>query len=216
MAGGMGTRLRPVTDLLPKPLVALAGRPIIEWQIRYLKRFGIREMVVASGYRSGQIERFLGRMGGDVHIEYSVEAEPLGTGGAIRMASEVAGRGGVLVVNGDIITDIDLQRMQGDGSCIAAVPLRTKFGVINFSGGRVTNFLEKCVVKDRWMNAGIYYLSSDAIADLPVRGDIERTLFPAYARSGRLRLERFQNAAWYSIDSLKDLEECSRVVESLF
>ena len=216
LAGGRGTRLRPITDIVPKPLIPLAGRTIIEWQLEYLRGCGITDCIVSSGYRSRQIENFLrDRVGLGVRIEYSVEDEPLGTGGAIKKAGELVHDDAFVVLNGDVITNIDMRKLLRRTDCIAAVPLRTKFGVLESSGDRVTAFLEKRQLDGAWMNAGVYHLSRGMLADLPERGAIETTTFPQYAERGRLFLERFGDAAWYSIDSHRDMEECSRDVERI-
>lgn len=215
LAGGRGTRLRPITDLIPKPLIPINGRPIIEWQIAYLKRSGITDCVVSSGYKSAQIENFLRtRTYHGMAIRYSAEEEPLGTGGAIRRAMGMSAGDSFFVINGDVITDIPLGRMQGAPNCIAAVLLRTKFGVLETRDSKITNFAEKGQVPNTWMNAGVYRLSSSIRDDLPENGDIERTTFPRYARSGRLSLERFGDAFWHSIDSHRDIGECARGMPS--
>ena len=211
LAGGRGTRLRPITDLVPKPLVPINNRPIIEWQLAYLKGAGIADVIISSGYRSRQIENFLrGKGDCDIRIRYSAEEEPLGTGGAIRKAAPMITGDSFVVINGDVITDIDILRLQKRANCIAAIQLRTKFGVLDTDGSRVTDFLEKQVIDGIWMNAGVYHLSADMLEDLPARGDIEKTVFPEYARSGRLFLERFHGVFWHSIDSHKDIDECAK------
>ena len=216
LAGGRGTRLRPITDIIPKPLIPLAGRPIIEWQIMHLAKFGIRSIIVSSGYKSRQIENFLSKRSSlGISAEYSVESEPLGTGGALKRAGSMISDASFLALNGDVITNIDISRLVKKDNCIAAVPLRTKFGVINYEDDIITEFLEKRTMSSLWINAGLYHLSKDIIRDLPTRGNIEDTLFPEYAKKKLLRLERFPDAEWISIDSNKDLEECSAKMEAL-
>ena len=211
LAGGRGTRLRPITDLVPKPLVPINNRPIIEWQLAYLKGAGIADVIISSGYRSKQIENFLRSKGDrDTRIRYSAEEEPLGTGGAIRRAAPMITGDSFVVINGDVITDIDIRRLQKRANCIAAIQLRTKFGVLDTDGSRVTDFLEKQTIDGIWMNAGVYHLSAGILEDLPARGDIEKTVFPEYAKSGRLFLERFHDVLWHSIDSHKDMDECAK------
>ena len=205
LAGGRGQRLRPITDYVPKPLTPLANVPLLEWQLRYLDRFGIRDVVVCSGYKTQMIENYLERMGHG-RVAVSAEDEPLGTAGAIRNASDLI-RGEFYVLNGDIITDIDMGAIPPNH--IASVPLRTQYGVLELDGDRVAGFGEKAPLPGMWMNAGIYRLERDVLNRLPERGDIERTLFPQWAAAGGLGVARFPNARWHSIDSFKDMEECS-------
>lgn len=216
LAGGRGTRLRPITDLIPKPLIPLAGRPIIEWQIMHLSKFGIQDIVVSTGYKSRQIENFLSKRSNlNVRVEYSVESEPLGTGGALKKAGALIRDNAFLALNGDVITNIDISQLAKKDNCIAAVQLRTKFGVIKHDDDIITEFLEKQTVSGLWINAGVYHLSKNMIDDLPTRGNIEDTVFPEYAKKKLMHLERFQDVEWYSIDSNKDLEECSDKMEKL-
>ena len=99
LAGGRGQRLRPITDYTPKPLAPLANVPILEWQLRYLERFKITDVVVCSGYKTDMISHYLGRRGrGSVAV--SAEEEALGTGGAIRNASPLIDGEEFVVMNG--------------------------------------------------------------------------------------------------------------------
>ena len=80
---------------------------------------------------------------------------------------------------------------------------------------KVTKFREKKEIPDVWMNAGVYHLQKEILQDLPKKGDIEKTVFPDYAKKGKLTTVKFKNAIWYSIDSFKDMEECSLEVEKI-
>ena len=214
LAGGRGKRLRPVTDYVPKPLVPVGNVPLIEWQMRYLKRSGIQNAIVCTGYRSDMIENYMRAKDMGIGIKFSVEESPLGTGGAIRKAGELVTGESFLVLNGDVLTSIDLNRVAAAPNVMAAVELRTGFGVLETDGSAVTGFREKEPVRGVWMNAGIYHLQMDVMDDLPVTGDIERTLFPEYAKTGRLGVVRFNDVWWYSIDSFKDIEECTKMMNA--
>lgn len=206
LAGGRGERLRPITDYVPKPLIPLNNTPLLELQLQYLKRFGISDVVVCTGYKTELIQHFLDRQGHS-QVEMSVESEPLGTGGAIKNAADYI-YGEFYVLNGDVITDIDMGLVKRNH--IASVPLRTQFGTLDIRGDNIVEFNEKQTVKSVWINAGIYRFGQDVLDGLPPKGDIERTLFPAWARQGKLKVARFPDAQWYSIDSFKDLNECSK------
>ncbi len=210
LAGGRGKRLRPITDYVPKPLVSLNNIPIIEWQILYLKTFGVKEIIICTGYKTEMIENFLAvKKNLGVKIKFSVEKTPLGTGGAIKQAGLSIKGKSFFVLNGDIITNIDLNKLVKKQNSIASIELKTKFGVMEIEDDRVTQFKEKEKISDVWMNAGIYYLQKKILKDLPKKGDIEKTTFSDYAKKGKLSAIKFKNAMWYSIDSFKDIEECS-------
>ena len=215
LSGGMGKRLRPLTDYLPKPLLPLCSTPIIEWQIRYFRKFGIDEFVICAGYRASQIIDYLKSKDFGVDIRFSIEKSPLGTGGAIRNARKHIGDEDFFVANGDVITNLDLNRLKKQQNSIAVIPLRTNFGVVHLDGGNVVKFEEKPELANYWMNAGLYYLSNTIIKSLPRMGNIENTAFPRLASAGGLRAVRFDKVFWQSVDSHKDLDECSRQMESI-
>ena len=80
---------------------------------------------------------------------------------------------------------------------------------------KVIKFKEKKEISNVWMNAGIYHLEKTILRDLPTKGDIEKTVFPDYANKGKLNTTKFRNAKWYSVDSFKDMEECSLEIEKI-
>ena len=215
----MGKRLRPITDYIPKPLIPIKNIPIIEWQIRYLKKFGVKDVVICTGYKKEFIENYLSVQDMQVNIRFSVEDTPLGTGGAIKRAGNLIDEESFLVINGDVITDIDLTTMitmQTTKNCIASINLQTKFGILETDDKDIiTGFREKSVIPNLWMNAGIYRLQRAILPDLPDVGDIEKTTFPAYAQENKLKIVKFRNARWHSIDSFKDIEECAPHIEEI-
>lgn len=216
LSGGKGTRLKPITDYIPKPLIPINNIPILEWQIKYLKKFGIKDIIISTGYKYDQIENFLKSKNNlGVSITFSVEKSPLGTGGAIKKASKFVKDKSFFVINGDTITNIDLRKLKSKTNSIASIELRTKFGVLITKKDKVYGFKEKKEIEGIWMNAGIYYLSRDIIKDLPAKGNIESTTFPKYAKNGKLHLIKFKNVKWYSIDSHKDIEECALHIKSI-
>ena len=215
LAGGRGKRLRPITDYVPKPLIPIKNIPIIEWQIKYLKKFGISEIIVCSGYKTKMIENYLNNKKLGIKITFSVEDKPLGTGGAIKKAGKKIKDRSFLVINGDTITNIDLKKLIKKNNAIAAIQLRTKFGILQTDKNKIIKFDEKKEIENLWMNAGIYHLNKETLKELPIVGDIEKTLFPDYAKKEKLSTIKFTNSKWYSIDSFKDIEECSLVIEKI-
>lgn len=215
LAGGRGKRLKPVTDYVPKPLVPIKNIPIIEWQIRYLKKFGIREVIICTGYKADMIESYLSMKKLGMKIKFSIEKTPLGTGGAIKKAGKWINDKSFFVINGDTITNIDLDKLASKKNSIAAIELRTKYGILETESDKIINFREKKEISDTWMNAGIYHLQKDVLKKLPIKGDIEKTVFPDYAKKGMLNTIKFKNVEWFSVDSFKDMEECSERVEKI-
>lgn len=215
LAGGRGKRLRPITDYIPKPLVPIKNIPIIEWQLKYLKKFGVDEVIICTGYKQEMVENYLNVKKLGIKIKYSIEKTPLGTGGAIKKAGKMIKEKSFFVINGDTITNIDLKKLLKKQNSIASIELQTKFGILETSNDKIINFKEKKEIPDTWMNAGIYHLEKNILKDLPDKGDIEKTVFPDYAKKGKLNIVKFKNVKWYSIDSFKDMEECSLEVEKI-
>jgi len=138
LAGGYGKRLRPLTDTVPKPLLEVADKPIIVWQIEWLKAHGIREFVVCAGYLREMIVQTLGSGGKfGVKIGYSVEDEPLGTGGALKNAEHLLKSDSkFIVVNGDVLTTLNPLKMTDlldrYVACIALTRLPSPYGIVEF------------------------------------------------------------------------------------
>lgn len=214
LAGGVGTRLRPITDYVPKPLVPVNNIPIIEWQLRYLKKFGINNVIICSGYKAEQIQNYLEhKKNFGMNIKHSIEKSQLGTGGAIKKAANLIKEKSFLVLNGDVITTIDLKKMFSVPNSISLVELRTKFGTVSLSGDKIIDFKEKKPLSGIWMNAGIYHIDKKLVRDLPKKGSIEEDTFYKYAKKGKLGGVRFANTLWFSIDSHKDLDECADTIK---
>ena len=216
LSGGRGKRLRPITDYVPKPLLTLNNIPLIEWQIKYCKKFGIKEFVICTGYKTEQIENYLKKKNNlDVKISFSIEKIPLGTAGAIKKAGIFIKDKSFFVLNGDVITNLNMNKLKTKLNSIATISLRTNYGVLDVSKDKVKKFNEKKNIDQLLMNAGIYYLSKNILKDLPKKGNIETTTFPKYAKLGKLYHVKFKNVIFYSIDSPKDIENCSKEITKI-
>ncbi|MGQ0606664.1 MAG: nucleotidyltransferase family protein [Candidatus Nitrosotenuis sp.] len=214
LAGGLGSRLKPITDYVPKSLIPINNIPLIEWQIKQLKKFGINNFIICTGYKTDQIENYLEhRENFDSKIQYSIEKTPLGTGGAIKKAAKLVKGKSFLVLNGDVITTIDVRKLYPHPNSIALIELRTKFGTVETDGPKITKFSEKKPPANIWMNSGIYHLDKSIVSSLPPKGSIEETTFYKFAQKGKIIGIKFKGAFWYSIDSHKDLNECSKALK---
>ncbi len=213
LSGGFGKRLKPLTDYLPKPMIPICNYPIIEWQIRYFKKFGIKDIIVCVGYRADQVIKHLEGKNLGVKLEYSVEKEPLGTAGAIKKASKYIDTDDFFVANGDVLTNLDLNKLKIQPNSVAVIPLRTSFGIVHLNGAKVERFEEKPEMFNYWMNAGIYHLKKEILKHLPNRGNLESTTFPVLAKNYKLNAIQYDKVFWKSIDSYKDMEECESLIQ---
>ena len=216
LAGGFGKRLKPLTDNRPKPMIEILDKPIIEWQIRHLAKNNIKEIIICVGYLKEQIIDYISSGNKfDVNVAYTVEDEPLGTGGALKNTYSLLKdeKNGFFMINGDILTNINFVGISNENrhSKLALVPLKSPYGIVEFDEHlNVTGFEEKPNIDDKWINAGIYFFNQEVFDYLPEKGNIETTALPAMAKEQKLKAKKFDNSFWKSIDSHKDIEESSK------
>lgn len=180
MAGGKGMRLRPLTENIPKPMIPVAGRPILERIILHLVSYGINRIFLAVNYLSDMIEdHFQDGSQFGVSIEYLRENEPLGSGGAISLLPEMP-KHPLIVMNGDLIEDANFAKMinfhsQNDFYATMGVyPYfhQVPFGCVKMKNNTLTSIVEKPILEET-VNAGIYVLSPKAVSHVP-----QDTAFP--------------------------------------
>ena len=201
MAGGMGTRLRPICDLQPKPMTRLLGRPLLEYIIELLRRNGFSELCITLAHQPQSIMDYFGA-GEDfgVSIEYRVEKKPLGTAGGVRACLDFVENEDFLVISGDAACDFDLAHLAREHKihgglltmALYSHPSPLRYGtVITDSGSKVISFIEKpCwerVVTDL-VNTGVYMLSPKALEALPQGEafDFAQDLFPLLTGEGAI------------------------------
>ena len=197
LVGGLGTRLRPLTDRTRKDMLPLVDRPQLAYTFEHLRRYGVTRAIVSCGYLPTQIQEHFGDRYGDLRLEYRVEEEPLGTGGAIRFAAEGIDEP-FFALNGDSLRETDLDtlvafhRERGGRATILLTPVEdpSRYGLVRVHGdGRVLSFLEKPrpeEIDTNLINAGLYVLEPDVLElippDRPV--SIEREVFPQLVEEG--------------------------------
>ncbi len=197
LAGGEGTRLRPLTSSVPKPVLSLANRPFISYMIDWLVSHGVDDVVMSCGFLADGVRSVLGDGDGRAHIRYVEEEEPLGTGGAVKHAEKFLDDR-FLVLNGDILADFDLsalQRLHADrdaATTISLIPVEdpSAYGLVRVrEDGEITAFLEKPKPEEidtNLINAGAYVLEHRVLDMIePGRAvSFEREVFPALIGSG--------------------------------
>jgi NDP-sugar pyrophosphorylase family protein len=224
ICGGRGERLRPFTDDRPKPMVEIDGKPIISYQVDWMRDQGVTDVVFLTGYMGGVIQDYFGT--GSEHgivAHYSNEDSPLGRGGALKQGlSQVPPSVEyVLVTNGDVITNQPLepliefhQESEATGT-VMLTPYPNQYGVVESNeSGVVTNFAEKGKLPF-WINAGVYIFDRAIESLLPDVGDHEVSTFQDLAKQAKL-LAYQSEMTWVSIDSPKDLSEVSEKMNDGF
>jgi len=192
LAGGMGTRLRPVVGDIPKPMANIAGEPFLHWLLRSLERQGIREVYLSVGYRYEVLKDALGCNFEGLRLHYIVEREPLGTGGAILYALEQMPYDHALVLNGDTFAVLNVGhfiamaiRQDADLAIgLTHVPDASRYGTVitNPDTWRIEAFAEKVRTGDGWINAGVYLFRRDCMTglDLPASFSLEQDFMQPY------------------------------------
>lgn len=211
LAGGFGKRLMPLTESIPKALVKVGGRPILYWELKWLKSHGITDIVILAGNMASKIVEYTNSMGYDARIQFSIESRPVGSAGALKKAySLLKDEEMFLLLNGDNITDYDISRLKLPGwalCCLSLKPYRSRSGIAQVKGDRVTYFREKPIIEGYWNNADINLVSSKLLRSLPKEGTLVTDVFPALIKQKKLSCVRFTKGYHRAVDTFKDYQE---------
>jgi mannose-1-phosphate guanylyltransferase len=224
LVGGFGTRLRPLTLTNPKQMLPVMGRPMLEHVLGHLRDHGVDQAVLSLGYRPDAfLDAYPDATCAGVHLTYAVEPEPLDTAGAIAFAAHEAGiTDRFLVVNGDVLTELDVsalvelhERAGAEGTiALTKVEDPSQFGVVPTDpDGRVLAFVEKPPPGEAptdLINAGYYVLEASVLDRVPLgrRVNIERETFPAMVADGSL-YARPDDAYWLDVGTPERLLQAS-------
>jgi dTDP-glucose pyrophosphorylase len=222
MAGGKGTRLRPITENLPKPMVEVAGRPMLERTVLHLVGHGIRTIYISVNFMAEVIERhFSDGAAFGCKIEYLRETMPLGTGGALSLLPSRPEHP-FLVLNGDLITNVDLTAMinthvQGNHAATIGVgpyQVQIPFGTVTERGGHLVSLEEKPTINVR-INRGIYVLDPASLQYIPKNQEFPITnLFDALAAAGKSVGVFFFDDTWLDVGIPEDLRRARGLLEA--
>jgi len=221
LSGGEGIRLRPITKDLPKGLVKVGGKPLLQWVVEWLRASGVRNVVMGVAYLKDQIIDYFGdgaRFG--VDIKYSIHTVEGGTAEGFRLAiARYVDEDTFFALNGDQITDIRLTKMlhrhitSEAVATISVVHPRLPFGLVTIDRhDNCKGFLEKPVLRDRFISTGVYVFDKGIVSHLPQRGDIERATFPKLTRRGNLVAYRHPGS-FITVNSLRELEEAEAALK---
>jgi len=216
LVGGAGTRLRPLTYLVPKCLLPVGGKPLLERTMRYLESHGIVEFVLCVAYLKKQIVDTFGdgsRYG--FRIEYAEADSPLGTAGQLKTASGLV-RDTFLAMNGDIVTNLSITNLvathkkKGGVATIALKEFGVKipYGHVSLDGsGKVTSFEEKPTLQ-YMANAGVYVMEPRVFDSIPPNkaSSLETEVFPRLIAKGEVVNSYYEEAYWADVGSLADFE----------
>lgn len=212
LCGGMGKRLRPITDSIPKSLIEIKeDYTILDRQLFQMKYAGINRVYLLAGYLHEKIRERYGSSWNGLEIEYYVEDKPRGTLFAINSLLKVSDSKYYIVMNGDVVTDMNLKLLINQSSenavTIAVTKLVSPYGIVELANGKIVGFKEKPILP-YYINAGIYFIDAKLKEHFFAyeEGDVEKTVFPYLAKRGLLNYYMEEDVFWQSIDSQKDLE----------
>lgn len=202
LAGGFGTRLKAVIKEIPKPMATIGDKPFLEYLLKYLKQQGIASVILSVGYKREVIEEYFKDSFCGLEILYSVEKEPLGTGGAIKQALGLASRNPLYVLNGDTYFDINLSDLSLEGGSKICLGLKKmqdfeRYGCVEIdSSGLIQAFREKEFRQEGLINGGVYL--------------IDKGLFDGFSLENKFSFESFLQKHF------KKLKATAKVFEDFF
>lgn len=220
LAGGLGTRLRSAVPDLPKCMAPVAGKPFLFYVIKYLQKQGIEQFIFSLGYMHEIISQWLEKNYPALKYMLSIEEEPLGTGGAIRLALQKATSRQVLIVNGDTLFTADIQKLvqfhhKNEAACTLALkPMKdfSRYGVVEISGkGQILSFKEKSFYSYGLINGGVYMLDVKRFLqlDLPQKCSFEKDYLEKYYQTEKMRALE-QDEYFIDIGIPEDFEKAGR------
>jgi D-glycero-alpha-D-manno-heptose 1-phosphate guanylyltransferase len=220
LAGGRGTRLKELTEQTPKPLVLVKGRPFLDYVLEHLSKHGVKLAVLSVGYLAGQFQARYGTSSGSMKIEYAVEEEPKGTGGAIRFALNQLSDPNPMVLNGDSLFLADLKslyefhlnRKRPLTLALRPVDSAGRYGKVTVEGETIVGFEEKGVGGPGFINAGVYVLNKMEILHLLPSQDafsFERDFLEPFVKKVRPAGLAFRDY-FIDIGVPEDLEKANR------
>ncbi len=221
LSGGEGLRLRPITHDIPKGLVKVGGKPLLEWVIEWLQQNRVTNLVIGVAYLKEKIIHYFGSGGKfGVDIRYSVHSVEGGTSEGFRLAiSRYVDSPSFFALNGDQITDLRIGAFLNNHSkagalaSIAVVHPRLPFGLVEINPkGFCEGFVEKPVLRDFFCSMGIYVFDRKVLKYMPRKGDVERTTFPRLAQMNKLKAFK-HNGSFITVNSLRELEEADEALK---
>ncbi len=223
LAGGMGTRLRPLTNNRPKPLLSILGEPCVEYTLRSLSSAGVDQVILTAGYRAEDMINKIGngrQLG--INMEYNIEKTPAGTAGAVKLLESKL-HGTFLVASGDVLADVDLKALVEQHKRTGAVATMAltrvdkpeEFGIVGLNEeGRIARFKEKPKTEEVFsnlINAGIYVVEPEVLPLIPEGQmfDFSKNLFPKLLEKGLPIFGFPLSGLWKDIGRPSDLLEAN-------
>jgi glucose-1-phosphate cytidylyltransferase len=219
LCGGKGTRAYPATATVPKPLLEVAGQPVVRRVMEIYAAHGFTDFVLAAGYKKDMLDEFAEKLDEPWTVEVVDTGEETNTGGRVRAVADVVGDT-FFVTYSDGLGDVDLEESlrfhhaHGGFATMTTVPLPSQYGTVEFDAdGRVQGFKEKPKLPDHYINAGFFVMDRRCFDAWPAHGeDLERDVLPAFGAAGELFVYK-HHGFWKSMDTYKDALELTALCE---
>jgi NDP-sugar pyrophosphorylase family protein len=215
LAGGYGTRLRPLSCIKPKLLFPILGKPILKRNLEVLSKIGVTEVILAVNYLAKELKRELGKQYAGLTIKYSLEKTPLGTGGPIKKAEKLIDEYPFFIMNGDVVFGeeiLEILKTHEENHPVATVALHevddpSRFGVVKLNEKMfIEEFIEKPKQQppSKLINAGIYLAEKEIFNYIkPGKASLEKEVFPVLASEKKLLGYKY-NGVWFDIGKIND------------
>lgn len=225
LVGGFGTRLRSVVSDVPKPMAPVEKKPFLSYLLKYLSNYGIKNVVLCTGYKHEVIENYFSSVYKNINLKYSVEEEPLGTGGAVKKALTLIESDDVLVLNGDTLFNVDLSELisyhnnQKSDITIALKHFTNydRYGSVILDGKKVVGFEEKMYKDSGFINGGVYLINKHLFDkySLPKTFSFEKEILET--KLNELNISGFKSSTYFiDIGIPEDYEKAQIEVKELF
>lgn len=225
LAGGFGTRLRSVVSDVPKPMALVANKPFLSYLLEYLSKYQINSVVLCTGYKHEVIESYFSTSYKNINIKYSVEEEPLGTGGAIKKAFELIESDSALVLNGDTLFNIEFtefldhhQIQQSDVSlALKYLTDYARYGSVVLNENKIVGFEEKEHKDNGYINGGVYIVKKAVLNEdnLPKAFSFEKEILEK--KLNKLNVSGYKSTSYFiDIGIPEDYEKAQKEVKELF
>ena len=224
MAGGFGTRLKPLTNDCPKPMLKVGGKPMLETLINNFKNHGFYKLYISTHYLPEVIMNYFGDGSEfDIEITYVHEKKPLGTGGALSLLPDTLSKEPLIMINGDILTNVDFGKVldfhikqSSDATmCVRDYEIKVPFGVIEGEGHEITGMVEKPTYR-YFVNAGIYVISHNIINSLPKNQHLDMpSLFEIKQKEGLKTLKFPIHEYWLDVGRHDDFKKAQIDIHEL-
>ncbi len=216
--GGKGKRLGSLTEDTPKVLIEIAGTPILDWQIKWLKMCGVDTVVLLAGRMADKIAEHAESVSNwGISVEFVQEIPDADTGGALKCSEKnLKDEKYFYIMNGDSISNMPLKKLK-PGKYLATIALVNEpspYGIVKTKGNKVIEFTEKPILKNVWINSGFIAATPGIFEYLPERGNLSDMAWKKLAEMGLMGCKKFKSFYWRDIGTLKDLEMATADVQS--